>query len=380
MYLLEHDAKELLARHGIPVPAGCLVESAPALAERELPPGPWVVKGQVAAGGRGKAGIIKKVTTREDVTAHTSAILGATVKGRRVGAVRIEQNAGPADEAYLGFLLDAAAGAVRVILSAQGGMDIEALPRDSIHTDTAAAEPDAIAACVQRLAQWVGGVKRAALTEAGERLARIFVEREALLIEINPLFVRADGTWVAGDAKMVTDDNALPRQPTLSKLIEWRAAAYPETALKLKHGFDYVVVDPEGEIGLLTTGAGLSMMLIDELRAAGLKPYNFLDIRTGGLRGEITRLVSVLTWIAAGAHVRVVLVNVFAGITDLGEFSRLLVKAIEQVPQLKAPVVARLVGNGLPAAREVLSQAGIKLYTELDDALMSVRHHLAKQK
>ncbi len=378
MYLLEHDAKELLARHGIPVPAGCLAESVSALRDLELPPGPWVVKGQVAAGERGKAGIIKKATTREEVAAHASAILGTTVKGRRVGAVRIEQNAGPAEEAYLGFLLDAAAGAVRVILSAQGGMDVEALPRESIHTNTAPADPAELAACVRRLAQAVGGIKEIALGDAGERLARIFLEREALLLEINPLFVRADSAWVAGDAKLVTDDNALARQPAVRELLERRAAAYPETALKLKHGFDYVVVDPDGEIGLLTTGAGLSMMLIDELRAAGMKPYNFLDIRTGGLRGEITRLVSVLTWIAAGAHVRVLLVNVFAGITDLGEFSRLLVKAIEQVPQLKVPVVARLVGNGLPAAREVLSHAGIKLYTELDDAIAEMRRHLSK--
>ena len=178
-----------------------------------------------------------------------------------------------------------------------------------------------------------------------------------MLIEINPLFVYPDGRWVAGDAKIVTDDNALPRQKALESLVEARAAAYPDVARKHEHGFDYVVVDPEGEIGLLTTGAGLSMMLIDELRAAGLKPYNFLDIRTGGLRGETKRLTQVLKWIGEGQKVRVLLVNIFAGITDLGEFSRLLVEAIAAAPQLKVPVVARLVGNGLPAAREVLAAA-----------------------
>jgi succinyl-CoA synthetase beta subunit len=144
----------------------------------------------------------------------------------------------------------------------------------------------------------------------------------------------------------------------------------------LEHEFDYVVIDPQGELGLLTTGAGLSMMLIDELRAAALKPDNFLDIRTGGLRGETTRLVSVLTWIAAGPRVRLVLVNIFAGITELGEFSKLLVSALQQVPRLKVPVVARLVGNGLPAAREVLAQAGVTLYTDLGEAMAEVRNHL----
>jgi succinyl-CoA synthetase beta subunit len=164
----------------------------------------------------------------------------------------------------------------------------------------------------------------------------------------------------------------------LDALVHARAAAYPEVALKLDHGFDYVVVDPQGEIGLLTTGAGLSMMLIDELRGAGLKPFNFLDIRTGGLRGETTRLVKVLQWIGEAPRVRVVLINIFAGITELGEFSRLLVEAIRQAPALRVPVVARLVGNGLPAARTVLAEAGIALHTDLDSALADVRVHLEK--
>jgi len=140
-----------------------------------------------------------------------------------------------------------------------------------------------------------------------------------------------------------------------------------------------VVVDPAGEIGLLTTGAGLSMMLIDELRAAGLKPYNFLDIRTGGLRGETRRLTQALEWIGEGKDVRVLLVNIFAGITDLGEFARLLVEAIAAAPRLTVPVVARLVGNGLPEAREVLAAAGIALHTDLDAALAAVREHLARR-
>jgi succinyl-CoA synthetase beta subunit len=164
----------------------------------------------------------------------------------------------------------------------------------------------------------------------------------------------------------------------LESLVESRATAYPDVARKHEHGFDYVVVDPEGEIGLLTTGAGLSMMLIDELRDAGLKPYNFLDIRTGGLRGETRRLTQVLKWIGEGHKVRVLLVNIFAGITDLGEFSRLLVAAIAAAPQLKVPVVARLIGNGLATAREVLAAASIALHTDLDDALAAVRAHLKK--
>lgn len=379
MYLLEHDAKELLAQHGVPVPAGKLITKTEDAANH-LPAGPWIVKGQITAGGRGKAGIIKKAATPKEVSEHAQAILGRIVKGRRVEAARVEQQVAGGSEAYLGLLLDAAAGGVRVIMAAQGGIEIEALPPDQIRTDVAAPDVAALTACVKKLAADLPAPLSTALTDAGTKLAQRFIESEALLIEINPLFVKCDGTWIAGDAKYVTDDSALPRQNEIRTLLENRATAYPEAALKHIHGCDYVVIDPEGEIGLLTTGAGLSMMLVDEMRAAGLKPYNFLDVRTGGLRGETARLVQVLKWIHQGPNICVMLINIFAGITELGEFSRLLVKALSEVPELKVPVVARLVGNGLPAARDVLNAAGIALYPDLDDALNEVRRHLAIDK
>jgi succinyl-CoA synthetase beta subunit len=379
MYLLEHDAKQLLARHGIPVPDGRLFERDATLHRAAIPQGPWMVKGQVAAGGRGKAGLIRKAATLQEIADHMSAILGGTVRGRTVEAVRIERQVAGAEEAYIGLLLDAGAGGIRIILSAQGGMDVESLRPEAIRSEVVAPEAGALAACVERLAAAIEGPKGKALAEAGQRLARVFLECEAMLIEVNPLFVHPDGSWTAGDAKVVTDDNALARQEGLRGLVKERAAAYPDVVRKEEHGFDYVVVDPGGEIGLLTTGAGLSMMLIDELRAAGLKPYNFLDIRTGGLRGEVKRVVQVLQWLTEGRNLKVLLVNIFAGITDLAEFSKLLVEALAAVPSLKVPVVARLVGNGLPAARDVLAQAGIALHTDLDDALAAVREHLKKK-
>lgn len=376
MYLLEHDAKELLARHGVTVPAGCLIGRDDTIHRRALPPGPWVVKGQIAAGGRGKAGIIRKAATAQELADRMAEILGATVRGRIVEAVRVEEQVSGAAEAYVALLLDPVMGGVRVIMSARGGVDVETLPPDVLHSDTAAADPRALGECVARLASTFDGPTAKALGEAGARLAHAFLGHEALLVEVNPLFVHPDGRWIAGDAKVITDDNALPRQPALAKLLETKPGVYPDVARKHRHGFDYVVVDLAGEIGLLTTGAGLSMMLIDELRAAGLRPYNFLDIRTGGLRGETERLTQVLKWIGEGRSVKVLLVNIFAGITDLGEFSRLLLQALRDAPALKVPVVARLVGNGLPAAQEALAAAGITLHTDLDAALAEVRRHL----
>lgn len=379
MYLLEHDAKQLLAAQGIPLPAGVLFDN-PA-APPALPPGPWVVKAQVAVGGRGKAGGIRKTAAEQETFAAAADILRVRIRNLPVRACRIEQQVSGATETYLSLMVDAAAAGVRVMLAPRGGVDIEALSEEPgvVRNEICNPDPAAVAACVDRLSADVAEPVRGALRSAGRALAKAFFAHECMLLEINPLFVMADGAWLAGDAKMITDDNALERQPALQALLKARGAAYPEVALKSEYGCDYVVIDDAGEIGLLTTGAGLSMMLVDELRAAGLKPYNFLDVRTGGLRGDPTRLVHVLDWIAQGKNIKVVLVNVFAGITDLGEFSRLLATALERA-SLKVPVVARLVGNNLEAARGVLAEHGIALEPDLDLALAIVRQHLSAAK
>src|SRR5574340_1224874 len=132
MYLLEHDAKELLAQHGIPIPPGRLLVGDETIYRPALPPGPWIVKGQINTGGRGKAGIIRKADTLQEIANHTYSILGATVKGRRVNSIRIEQRVDAAEECYPAFMVDPAAAGVRVIMSAQGGMEIVAVPSDLV--------------------------------------------------------------------------------------------------------------------------------------------------------------------------------------------------------------------------------------------------------
>jgi succinyl-CoA synthetase beta subunit len=165
---------------------------------------------------------------------------------------------------------------------------------------------------------------------------------------------------------MILDGNAMPRQPEIEAMARQRRDAYPETALKLDSGFDYVEIDAGGHIGMVTTGAGLSMMLMDELTARGLRPFNFCDIRTGQMRGDPRRLIEVLTWIARGPGIRVVLASVFAGITHLGEFSELLVQAMRAVPELRAPVVARIIGNGFADAERIIAGAGLPIVVEPD--------------
>jgi succinyl-CoA synthetase beta subunit len=207
----------------------------------------------------------------------------------------------------------------------------------------------------------------------GKALASLLIEKELALAEINPLFV-ADSGCVAGDAKVVVDLNAVDRQPRIASLIAARPETYADACRKIAEGFDYVELDPDGEIGLVTTGAGLSMMLIDELTARGAKPLNFCDIRTGQMRGSPTRLIRVLEWITSRTSLKAVLVNIFAGITDLGEFAGLLAAAIKASPGLRVPVVARLVGRNAADARRILGEAqpGMLVTEDLEEALVRI--------
>ncbi|MGB9118894.1 MAG: hypothetical protein WCC91_27190, partial [Bradyrhizobium sp.] len=198
-------------------------------------------------------------------------------------------------------------------------------------------------------------------------------EKELLLAEVNPLFCTSDGA-VAGDAKIAVDTNALDRQPELRAFIDRRPQIYRDVWRKVHEGFDFIDLDDDGSIGLVTTGAGLSMMLIDELVTRGGRPINFCDIRTGQLRGSPERLIRVLEWLTEKKNLRVIFVNIFAGITDLGEFARLLVQALERSPAQRVPVIARLVGTGEQAAIEYLKSVrpGLSVYSDMEPALAKV--------
>jgi succinyl-CoA synthetase beta subunit len=361
MMLLEHDAKELLAPEGVPVPVGLLATTV----DVELPSAltaPWMVKAQIPVGGRGKAGGIRRAETATELRHSLRELLGQTIKGQMVRACRIEQCV-EGMECYFSVSLDATQGRLRVLLSPQGGVEIEAHGALSAHV--AFREREAIEAA-HRLAETLASPERETIGLAAERLIAEFFAFEATLLEVNPLFVRRNGVWTAGDLKLVVDDNALVRQPRLRDLVRRRTEAYAETVLKLDHGFDFVVVDPDGEIGLVTTGAGLSMQMLDELAERGHPAFNFCDIRTGELRGNPARLIQVFRWIAAGRNVRSVLINFFAGITHLGEVAKLLVEALKAVPELRMPVTARLIGNGYDEAIAVFAAAGNPLWVEPD--------------
>ena len=377
MLLIEADGKALLAECGVAVPEATLATDVAIGDPRVKRPGaglpgegPWMVKAQVPVGGRGKAGGVVRCDSPQDVAAAVQRILGSRLKGHPVDACLIEQ-AVTGEERYLGIMVDAANYGFRVIYSARGGVDIE-------RSGSAQGRPCAphAGAVTEALAELIANEPeewRGHIATVAHRLADMLIERELALAEINPLFVSAAGC-VAGDAKLVVDLGAVERQPKIAALIEARPQTYPDANRKLAEGFDYVDIDPEGEIGLVTTGAGLSMMLIDELTARGMKPLNFCDIRTGQMRGSPARVMRVLEWITAHRSLRAVLVSVFAGITDLAEFADLLATGMERTPSLRVPVVARLVGRGAAEARRILAerQPGMFVTEDLEEAMEGV--------
>ena len=334
------------------------------------PDGPLMVKAQVAAGGRGKAGAVQAASSREDVARIIAGLDGRDLNGKPIHGFRIEQRVSFVHEAYVSLSVDGETARIRILVSPDGGVDVEA------HAESRARSALALTGATGRCGESVCArncprLLREALTDAVPRLADIFLQHEATLLEVNPLFILADGSWIVGDIKLVIDDNAIVRQPAISALLEQHPEIYPESARKLTHGFDYVEVDAQGEIGLITTGAGLSMQLIDELKAQGRRPLNFCDIRSGQFRGDPARLIAVMQWIASRPSVKVVLVNIFAGITDLAEFAKLLVQAAGQVPELRVPIVARLIGRNLDDARQILaaSDLAVTLEPDLDRAI-----------
>jgi succinyl-CoA synthetase beta subunit len=365
--LIETDGKTLFAEHGIPVPASSLVTDA-------VPPlpgdGPWMVKAQVPVGGRGKAGGIVLCNSRAEVEAAVSGMLGSRLKGHSIDACLVEA-AMTGQERYLAVMVDPASYGLRVIYAALGGIEIE--QTGSATGRLCPPHPGAVAEALAELIADEPPAWRDQVAAIGKALASLLLKQELALAEINPLFVAESGCF-AGDAKVVIDLNALDRQPRIASLIAARPTIYVDACRKITEGFDYVELDPDGEIGLVTTGAGLSMMLIDELTARGARPLNFCDIRTGQMRGSPARLIRVLEWITSRSSLKAVLVNIFAGITDLGEFAELLAAAIGASANLRVPVVARLVGRNAAAAQRILGEAqpGMLVTEDLEQALARI--------
>jgi len=381
MLLLEHDAKTLLGQYGLPIPPGIWVKAGDEVTDNRLPDGPWIIKAQAATGGRGKAGGIRPCEDRSQLKRIVQEICSQLINGVPVQGCRIESTVDATRECYLSLSLNPITGLADILVSPAGGVEIESSVSEGNELHRASARPDPADIVTAGIPLFNAlNADNRTLATILERLTDAFLGLEALLVEINPLFILPDQSCLLGDAKVVLDANAFTRQPHLEQFLVDRAIDYPEAILKHQHGFDFVVTDPQGTVGLLTTGAGLSMMLCDELHDRGLSPYNFCDIRTGGLRDDPQRLIDVLTWISDGINAKVILINVFGGITDLGVFARLLIQAMDRLPRPHLPMIARLIGPNQEEASALLqaSSLQISLHRDLSPALDDTRTQVGR--
>ncbi len=368
MKLHEFQSKAILARYGIPMPAGEVTDTvagAASIAERL---GTRVaVKAQVLVGGRGKAGGIRLAGSPREAEEAAAAILGMTIRGLSVSRVLVEEAAEVERELYLGLTVDRAAGRVRVMASPEGGVDIEEVARarphriGSINLDPFIGFRDYHARYLAHFVDLPGGLW-SAFASIAQGLSTAFFESDASLAEINPLVVTRDGRLLALDAKINLDDNALYRHPELAALRNSDEESPAEAHARVA-GLSYVAL--EGTIGCMVNGAGLAMATLDAVKALGGMPANFLDVG-GGARAE--RILTALDLILSAPKVRAVLINIFGGITRCDEVARGVVEAFAR-RQPRVPVVVRLVGTNEAEGREILGQVeGIQVQSSLEEA------------
>jgi len=389
MNLHEYQAKEIFRSYGIPVPAG-KVAATPAQAveaAQALGGTVWVVKAQVHAGGRGKAGGVKLAREIDTVRTAAERMLGKPLvtqqtgpEGLPVERVYVESGSDIAHELYLSITLDREHGRVAFVASVAGGMDIEAVAHETpekILTATIHPAAGFGAHQARELAFGLGlaGAQVGQFQALAAALYRLYLEKDLSLVEINPLIVTREGALVALDAKINIDDNALFRHPELAKLRD-ASQEDPMERRAAEHELNYVSLD--GNIACMVNGAGLAMATMDLIKLHGGRPANFLDVG-GGATSE--RVTAAFELILSNSRVRAVLVNIFGGIVRCDLIADGVINAVKHVG-VQVPVVVRLEGTNADKAREMLASSGLKITpaADLTDAARKVVAVAAKGK
>jgi succinyl-CoA synthetase beta subunit len=369
---MEYQAKQLFAKHGVPVTLGTVVEKAEdAAAAATENGGRVVVKAQVKIGGRGKAGGVKLAENPEDAVAKASEILGMDIKGLTVHRVLIAPAAAIADEYYFSFLVDRANRNYLCIASIEGGVEIEEVARTNpeavakVSIDPQTGVDDAKAAEIVATTRFPADVADEA-KDVVKKLWDVFIKEDASLVEVNPLVRLADGHLEALDGKVTLDENAAFRHADHTQF-EDKAAADPLEQKAKEKGLNYVKLD--GQVGIIGNGAGLVMSTLDVVAYAGekhngVKPANFLDIG-GGASAEV--MSNGLDIILNDAQVKSVFVNVFGGITACDAVANGIVAALKILgDEANKPLVVRLDGNNVEEGRQILEDANHPLVTLAD--------------
>ena len=354
MKVHEYQAKGLFADYGVPVDKSilCKTPEEAVAAYKKLGVQRCVVKAQVHTGGRGKAGGVKLATNETEVRQYANAILGMDIKGFVVDRILIGEAVNIKAEYYVSIVIDRKSKGAILMLSREGGMDIEAVAKDTpekifkIAIDPAIGLTDFKAReAAFKLFDDMVQVKQA--VPLFQKLYRLFIEKDASLAEINPLVLTQEGELKAIDAKMTFDNNALYRHPDIFAMFEPTPEEQKEQEAKEK-GFSYVNLG--GEIGCMVNGAGLAMATMDMIKLYGGNPANFLDI---GGSSNPQKIVEAMKLLLADQHVRVVLINIFGGITRCDDVAKGLIEAFKTL-QTNLPIVIRLTGTNEKEGRELL--------------------------
>ncbi|NIR42963.1 MAG: ADP-forming succinate--CoA ligase subunit beta [Gemmatimonadetes bacterium] len=369
MNIHEYQAKEIFREHGIPVPPG-EVATTPAEAEEIASRfgGGVVVKAQVHAGGRGKAGGVKLASNAKDARKAAEKILGMEIKGLTVRKVLVSPAEDIAHEAYLGAIVDRANGAVVLMASPEGGIDIEevaAKTPERIFKEEVDARYGLLEHQASRLAFKLYPNDASRARQAADIIDKLYasmIDAGASLIEINPLITTESGELKAIDAKLNVDDNELLRKEKIAELRDVESEASEEVKAR-SQGLTYIKLD--GDVGCCVNGAGLAMATMDLVKYYGGEPANFLDI---GGSSSPEKVVTALEIITADPSVKSILFNIFGGITRCDDVANGIVEATEQI-ELGVPITIRLTGTNEEQAVEILEDAGFSAMTDMDEAV-----------
>jgi succinyl-CoA synthetase beta subunit len=381
MNIHEYQAKALLRRSGVPMPRGSAAFTpAEAVQAAQALGGPvWVVKAQIHAGGRGKAGGVKVVKSIDDVEKEAARLLGSQLvtpqtgpQGKQVHRLLIEEGAAIAREIYLSLLVDRETARIAVVASTEGGMDIEKVAHDTPEKITSFSIDPATGVC-----PFHGRLLSAALKledkqqkQMGALLSRLyetFVAQDMSLLEVNPLIVTREGDLVCLDAKVSFDDNALYRHPDVAELRDLSEEDDKETQAS-KYELNYIALD--GSIGCMVNGAGLAMATMDIIKLYGASPANFLDVGGSATQEKVAAAFKIIT---SDASVKGILVNIFGGIMKCDIIAAGVGAAVKEVG-LKVPLVVRLEGTNVELGKEIIAKSGLNVISadDLDDAAQKI--------
>jgi len=381
MNIHEYQAKAVLAKFGVPVAHGLPAFSVDEAvnAANKLGGPVWVVKAQIHAGGRGKAGGVKVVKSIEDVGKEATRLLGSTLithqtgpKGKVVNRIYVEEGSAIEKEFYLSMLVDRGSSRVAIVASTEGGMDIEKVAHDTPEKIVTIMVDPVTNICphhVRRLSRALGldTNLQKQMSPLITNLYKAFVDADMALLEINPLVITKDQKLLCLDAKVGFDDNALFRHPNIAALRDETEEDGKEIEAS-KYDLNYIALD--GEIGCMVNGAGLAMATMDIIKLYGMAPANFLDVGGGATTEKVTAAFKIIT---SDPSVKGILVNIFGGIMKCDIIAEGVVAAVKEVG-LQVPLVVRLEGTNVEKGKEIIARSNLNVTSadDLDDAAQKI--------